>query len=257
LTLHFLGRPLDGWRLLSEEDELVLSSSDWKQRHEPGTMEVAWQSERPPSGLWVKWPASGSRSWWPVEVLSPEALIPLEELRNLPLEILIRVLTSSQPLHRVLAAEIRRRREVERHSGRDQVVTDPHKKVDVSGFLLQRSRRVAEAVDALCARLSKPTVSEACLYWKIHGPVGVKSLAEALVKEAKSAEERAFLLTEVALGLARLKLEVAPGALPEAVVRKRLTEVIAEIKSDIPSGGLAQVPHLSQYIQRAWEVAQW
>jgi hypothetical protein len=252
LTLRFLATPARGWKVVSEDGEAVFSSSEWERERQPETTELAWRFERPPSGLWVQWPSSGLRCWWPVEVLAPEALLPPEELRSLPLEVLIRVLTSSQPLHRVLAAEIRRKREIERLASECAVVTDPHKKVDVSGFLLQRSRRVAEAVEALCSRLAKPTSSEACLYWKIHGPVGVKSLTEALVKEARSPEERAFLLTELALALGRLKLESAPGALPEAVVRRSLSGAVAEIKCAIPKGDFSEVPHLSQYIERAF-----
>src|SRR5690242_5261921 len=113
---------------------------------EAGGGEIEWKAERPPSGLWVQWPAVGLWSWWPVEVLSPPALLPPEELRNLPLDILIRVLTSAQPLHRILAAEIRRKHDVNVRSPEGNVITDPHKKIDVSGFLLQRSRRVCGRV---------------------------------------------------------------------------------------------------------------
>lgn len=78
------------------------------------------------------------------------------------------------------------------------------------------------------------------------------SLAAALEREAKSAEESAFLLTELALALARLKPETAPGAMPSATVRQRLNDVIAGIKASIPRGDLVQVPHLSQYVERAF-----
>ena len=257
LTLRFLAKPAAGWKIVSEDAEPVYSCSKWDEVQRPETVELDWNAERPPSGLWVLWPDAGLRSWWPVEVLSPEALLPPEELRNLPLDILIRVLTSAQPLHRVLAAEIRRKHEVNGRSPQGGIITDPHKKVDVSGFLLQRSRRVAEAIEAVCARISKPTASEACLHWKIYGPVGIKSLLTAVVNEAKSPEERAFLLTELALGLSRVKLETAPGALSDTVVRAAISSVISDIRAEIPPGELADVPHLAQYIERAFtEVAR-
>jgi len=252
LILRFIGEPSRGWKVVSEEGEVVFSISGWEERGRPETVEIDWPLERPPSGLWVRWPEVGMCSWWPVEVLSPGTLLPPEYLRDLPLEVLIRVLTSSQPLHRILKDEIRPKRETEGRGTESSVIIDPHKKVDVSGFLLQRSRRVAEAIEALCARLAEPTSSEACLYWKINGPVGVKSLAAALQREAKSSEERAFLLTELALALARVKPQMAPGAVPAATVCQRLKDIIIEIRDSIPSGELAQVPHLSQYIQRAF-----
>ncbi|HEX3684958.1 MAG TPA: hypothetical protein VHU83_20650 [Bryobacteraceae bacterium] len=256
LMLRFLANPAAGWTVVSEDGEPVYCASKWEEVQRPDAVGIDWTAERPPSGLWVQWPADGSRSWWPVEVLSREALLPPEELRNLPLDILIRVLTSAQPLHRVLAAEIRRKREANGRSPGGGVITDPHKKVDVSGFLLQRSRRVAEAIEAVCGRVARPTPSEACLHWKIHGPVGIKSLVKGVVNEAKSSEERAFLLTELALALSRVNIETAPGGLSQAVVRAALSAVISEIRAEIPPGELAGVPQLSQYVERAFaEVA--
>lgn len=136
LTLRFIGDPDKGWSIVSEDREAVFSPAAWKEREQPETVELNWPFERPPSGLWVLWLGTGVRSWWPVEVLSPANLLPPDELRELPLEVLIRVLTSSQPLHRILASEIRRKREIEGHAWESSLITDPHKKVVVSGFLL-------------------------------------------------------------------------------------------------------------------------
>lgn len=255
LQLRFRGSLPAGWELFDEEDRWfatpVLGGNEFH--------ELVWTAERPPSGLFVRWhDAAGipRRSWWPVEVRDANTLPPPEELRDLPLDILIRVLTSAQPLHRVLAAEIRRREQASVEA--DAAVIDPHKKVDVSAFLLQRSRRFAVAIEAICGRLSKPVPNHQALHWRIHGPVGVRSLMRAVQAEAKSEEERAFLLVELALALAWLRLpqQAGSGMLKAAEVRGKIAEVIKEIRSQLPREGFEGVPNLGKYIEKALEEAK-
>ena len=252
LTLHFRGRPNAEWTVTSEDETRLRDSSEVGEVMEGSVIEIPWPSPKPPSGVWVYWSKQLGRSWWPVEVLSPDALLPPEEMRNLPLDILIRILTSAQPLHRILAAEVRRQEEAK--SRLDAAfLTDPHKKVDVSAFLLQRSRRMAAAIDALCDRLTRATPNEACLHWKLQGPVGLQAVVEALHRESRSAEERAFLMTEVALALARVEPESAPGSLEPVRVKSAIRVEIEKIQGLLPAGDLTGVPQLRDYVERAFE----
>ncbi|HKQ89129.1 MAG TPA: hypothetical protein VJZ77_00495, partial [Blastocatellia bacterium] len=119
-------------------------------------------------------------AWWPVNALSAAALPPPAELKDLPLEALIEILTSARPLHQSLQRWLRRRQE--RKQGETVTALDPHKPVDTSGFLLQRTRRVSDALRALRERLERPVVSEQALTWRLRGPVGVAVLSQAICK---------------------------------------------------------------------------
>ena len=197
IVLHFDGEPPAGWSASVEEEETTfVDDAAWKAAGGPERIVVEWTRGRPPTGFSVSRPGVPARAWWPVEVESGAALPPPEELRDLPLEVLIQILTSARPLHAAMRRFLRRRA-----SGTDAVdrVVDPHAKVDTSGFLLQRTRRVSWALRGLRERLERPAATVESLAWRLRGPVGVLAVARAIAREARSADERAFLLTELAL----------------------------------------------------------
>jgi hypothetical protein len=107
-------------------------------------------------------------------------------------EVLIEILTSARPLHQALQRRLQRKQDRQQHE--EVPALDPHKRVDTSGFLLQRTRRVSDALRALRQRLERPVVSEQALAWRLRGPVGVLALAQAIGNEAHTDEERCYLL---------------------------------------------------------------
>src|SRR5204862_155829 len=80
-------------------------------------------------------------------------LPPPAELGDLPLHVLIEILTSAKPLHLALQRCLSR----QKGAGVDspQLLLDPHERVDTSTFLIQRARRVSWAFDALRKRLER------------------------------------------------------------------------------------------------------
>lgn len=248
----FNGAPPLGWTLYPEDGrEPFLTEAVWRLQNSPAKLRAPWQNDRAPSGFRVSWTDSGGYGWWPVNVLCSAALPPPAELRNLPLEVLIDILTSAKPLHQVLQGWLRRQKDGQRRS--DVPVIDPHKRVDTSAFLLQRTRRVSDALIALRQRLERPVVSEQALAWRLRGPVGVMALAQALGKEKRSEHERCFLLTELCLELVRVKPETAPGSLSDTHVQEALREVAREIRNTISSDALASLPALAAYTKAAFE----
>ena len=220
-----------GWTVLREDQELcVLDEFQWKQRGEPRRVRLPWDPQRPPSGFRVRWSGAEGFAWWPVQAKSAAALPLPCELKALSLEVLVDVLTSALPLHAVLARQ-RRGTLPPRPPGPDPVAVDPHKKVDVSRFLLQRTRRVSWALAALRERLERPVVSEAALQWRLRGPVGVLALADALEREAHSDDEAAFLLCELALELGRVQPQSGRGCVRPSRVRDELKQVVAELRA--------------------------
>lgn len=249
VTLSILGTTCESWEVLTDgETQVFLNEERWLARNQPISCNLEWQIDRPPSGFWVRWSGSGGSAWWPVNVLSGNVLPPPDELRNLPLEVLINILSSARPLHRVLR-DFLRRRDRETSTQENKPIVDPHKRVDTSQFLLQRTRRISWALNALRERLERPVVTIEFLRWRLHGPVGVKALANALVREAQSAEERVFLISELALELARVNPIQAPGCVPSQQHVSEIRAVIVELMALIPASTSEEPKNLRRYVE--------
>jgi hypothetical protein len=248
----FNGAPPAGWTLFAEDDrDPFLQENAWQAQDSPTKLRLLWTRDRAPSGFRVSWAAAEGCAWWPVNVLASDALPPPAELRNLPLEVLIEILTSAKPLHQALQRWLRRQKDGQRHE--DGPILDPHKRVDTSAFLLQRTRRVSDALTGLRSRLERPFATEQSLGWRLRGPVGVMALAQAIAKEARSEQEHCFLLAELYLELARVKPQTLPGSLAANRVRTALREVAQEIRAAISPDALANFPALAAYTKAAFE----
>ncbi len=254
ITLKFISSPPKGWKLLNDHDDTVFyGENEWKNQGCSFEVVLSWGTPRPPSGFWAKWKASEGRAWLPVNIASTASLPPPQELKDLPLDVLINILTSSRPLHRVLQEYLKRKKQASHGAGGPPSPTDPHKRVDTSQFLLQRTRRVSWALNALRDRIERPVATEECLQWRLHGPVGVMALADALARERGSKEEQAFLLSELALELARATPRDMRGCMPVHRVKSELRTLILELKAQIPSDGLDDFGNLREYVDSVFE----
>ena len=261
-----LGLP-DQWVLFAEDDQQQFATeAEWNAAESPAVWQVAWERDRPPSSFRVSWQGADGYAWWPVNVDSSAALPPPSELRDLPLEVLIEIRTSAKPLHQVVAAW--KKREAARKSPGTSADLDPHKRVDTSGFLLQRTRRVSAALNALRERLQRPVASEQVLQWRLRGPVGVHALAEAISRAAKSPIERGFLLAELCLELRRVIPQEMPGSLAATTIVAAIRELMDELRhlaianlpdpiaqgtDSIPIHEVSSVTALRQYVQTVFE----
>jgi hypothetical protein len=249
IVLTFQSPIAFSWQLLFEDgDDVFFDSTMWTELGTPETVEVLWHQERAPSGFHVKISTASETAWWPVNVFSGSDLPPVKELKNLSLEMLIDILSSARPLHHVLARYLRKNGKV----AEDSValgVLDPHKKVDTGQFLLQRTRRLSWALNALRERLERPAATIQSLRWRLCGPVGVQALAEALMRESHSEEETAFVISELALELSRVTPEQALGCLSLEIHLKEIRNVIQNLMAMIPTD-LNQLPtNLRDYVE--------
>ena len=87
------------------------------------------------------------------------------------------------------------------------------------------------------------------------GSIGVSAVAQAIVKEARSTEERAFLLTELAMEIARTRPKTVPGCLPVQQINKHLSEMIVELKTQVFEEFTDAPSTLKQYIRSAFRDA--
>lgn len=246
IDLRFSDQPLAGWELLTEDgDAVVASEASWNLAGRPNPYLISWTRERPPAGFLVSWQGGAARAWWPVNVLNADSLPPPDDLRDLPLEVLIDILTSAKPLHLALAAWVRRKRNAAPSAETSPL--DPHKRVDTSGFLLQRTRRISLALNGLRQRLEMPVASDQALSWRLYGPVGVRALAQAIEREARSTAEKLFLLAELCLELSRVRPQQTPGSLGRSVVRNAINAAIEDIRKLMPEEILSAEPELARY----------
>jgi hypothetical protein len=250
VELTFNGTPPSGWVLFPEdEQEPFLGETAWQRQNSPARFRQAWPRERPPSIFQVKWTDAAGCAWWPVNILNSASLPPPAALKDLPLEVLIDILTSTKSLHRALESWLRRHNSGGFHEA--EIIIDPHKRVDTSAFLLQRTRRVSDALRALRLRLERPVVSPQALGWRLQGPVGPLALARAVDAEAKSEQERCFLLTELCLELMRVQPCTSADSLSPAAVKAAIRGITQQIRTSISPEVLAHLPSLAAYTEAA------
>ncbi len=222
------------WRICAEGQSASLYDHvAWKNAGLPDLIEMPWVRDVAPSGLDVYFDDNGKPAMLPVNISESSVLPPPDELRDLPLDLLIEILASSAPLHRVVM------RWRERHEGRRSKGApidsnlDAHSRVDDSSFLLKRTRRIAGALIALRRSLERPLNSLDSLNWRLYGPVGVDSVSRAIQLEARSDEERVFLLTELVLELSRVNPASVPHGPPQDKIRQKIHDVMLAIQGRI------------------------
>jgi len=253
IELTFDGRPPEGWALYPDtgSTESFYNEAAWKSDGTPEVVALKWKSDRPPSGFEVTWNGFPDRTWWPVNVDKSVSLPPPDELKDLPLSVLLNILSSARPLHQALRYWLRHKEE---NKNRLEHLDphDPHKWVDTSAFLLQKTRRIGWALTALRQKLERPVTSQNALEWRLRGPVGVSAVSKAILREANSEEEKAFLMTELLLELSRVQPSTAPGCLEVSKVKKEIAGQILELKKEIMRTSRKSSPGMKKYIETAF-----
>ena len=247
------------WRIEWPAGSNVLTSESWQASGGPPEARCpVVVKEAAPFVVEVHWDAGDrwEKAGWPVNVTEPGKLPPPEELRNLPVEALIRALASTRPLPEAVADAIRRDQQTKEKTAASEL--DPLRRYSQTGRLLQRARQVAFALSGLQRRLEKPTSNLDALVWRLEGPFGPKALGEGLVREAEAGVllpgELDFLLAEIALTVKRVNWPaVAMGAASEKVV-DLVQGVIRSLGDFRQRVGLA--PQLGDYVEAAFREAR-
>lgn len=256
IELNFTAAPPRGWKVYPEDQtKPIYTEAQWQASSCPRQIALAWwDTNRLPTGLEVSWSDAQARAWWPINILDANVLPPPENLRNLSLEALLHILTTARPLKEAMRswlAKAHKRQQMEANGSGE--VFDPHKRIDVSWFLIQRTRQVSWALNGLRDRLERPVPTRQALRWRLDGPVGVRQVANALEREHHSHEEYAFLLAELLMELARVQPNEAPGCLSAAEVRTELAGFIAEMSSKVEAEAANAPATLRDYISRVLE----
>ena len=234
--------------------ECIFNEEHWKLNDRQLKITIECNDNIIPDFLLVSWNDSKGSAFWPIIVESQITLPPVESLRNLPLEALLQILSSTQPLHRLVKI-IENAGKGNSHSKTNETVIDAHKLVNTTGFLLQRTRRVSYAMKALRNRLEKPVFTKESLTWRLYGPIGVNSLMEAIIKEAKSEEEKRFLLAELALELSRIQPQITEISLKQTEIKSAIKEVMTKLSTDFEDNNITDNTAIEIYSKKAIQKA--
>ena len=255
LNLRFADNSPADWTIFSRRTISVLSAAEWRSLNSPAAVRRTWTEKSIPNVLEVEWVDNAQQkqtAHWPVNVTDPARLPPPDALRDLSLKTLLEILCSGRPLHEVVGS--RQPNGNGSHAG-DELPPelDPLRRFNSETFLLQRTRRVAKAIDQLVTSLGRPVVHRDALTWRLRGPVGPCALAKAICKEARMAGEACFLLSEIVLVLRRIEASKIAIGVAKKEVATAIAEVIADISSMITEQQTsAQLPRsMADYISAA------
>jgi len=256
IQLNFLGSPPPVWTILDETGaQPLLTAEAWRAALSPSQITVSWPDARPPTELVVREAGRPGEACWPVEVRAFSDLPPPQELRDLTLEQLLEILTSALPLHRCLQ-KIWRQNSDEAVPSEPAVALDPLRRFSRSTHLLERTRRFSLAMTGMRERLESPIPSEEYLQWRLHGPVGVTKVAAAILKEAGSDGEKAFLLGELALELSQVQPKTEPGFLAKKKIQEAIGMIVADFEKQAAPLLAATETSLQDYVRSALRKAR-
>lgn len=170
------------------------------------------------------------------------------------------ILGSGRPLHEAVLEQKRRTvEEAFQQACEASPEIDPHRRIRTETFLLQRTRRVAKAIDRLVEILARLVVHKDALSWRLRGPVGPLALARALKAAAQSPGEACFLLTEIVLAMRRVNVAKIAVGITEEEVRGEMNSVRGEIEGlvrDALQANGTVPPALKEYVSTALDEAR-
>lgn len=182
------------------------------------------QSERPPSWLTVTWDDRTRHAFLPVIVKDRSLLTLGEAVSQVRLSDLADLLASNYSYTRIIALLQQRALEKDPRDRFMDGTIDPHKKVDVTSFIIPRTRRMTRAFTGICRRIAAPCFTKESLEWRLHGPLGAEALARAIEHAQVSEEEKAFFLAELGFELLQVSPETRLHCLERGLVETAIRE---------------------------------
>ena len=240
----------------------MLTHAEWEGAGRPREQSIKLERDAdPPFVVDVTWyeDETERRCGWAVNVTEPGKLPPPQELRGLPVRVLLRALASTRPIHDALAAAITAEHEHEMHGSEGDPELDPLKRYSGAGQLLIRAKQLSAALEGLRRRLERPAATMDTLAWRLDGPIGPRAVAEGLIREVDAGSEvkgeTAFALAEVVLTLTRVDWTTATRRLPARRARRLIRETFNDIKSLRHQLDPDIDQRLEAYVERAFSTA--
>lgn len=229
-------------RTCGSDGGILIDADAWSASGRNGTVTLAWHSVQPPERLLVRWP-TGEASW-PFNVEDARQLPPPAELSEMTADDMLLVLAASDP-SAAFRAWVKTQRS---DDGFDEELDtalpadlDPLRRYDLQATFLHRIRSRARVLAQLRQNLQRPVWSVQALQWRLEGFIGIKPLAERLVREVAEADgninEAVLTLADFLIVLREVQYEPADGALSKAqfgqVFRPFLRNLVAEMDGKV------------------------
>ncbi len=221
-----ISRPVPGFTISNIKNQPLLTYQQWQDQQSPERPRILVEESNLPSFLLIGWPESPIPASMPVNIENQSCLPPPEELRNLPLDVLAELITSAKPVYLILKKYLVNKA---KHNADPTIVINPLKRFNSSTFLLQRTRKYSKAINQIQTILGSPFVTKSSLEWRLNGPVGIKAIIEAMVRDALNASESVFFLTEIWKSLGNVQPRHEKGCLPVEYVKKEIEKLKVDL----------------------------
>ena len=245
--IHAYGR--DGRELLTE--------SSWAKTGSRSVVTVHWPPPQPPDRLLVSW--GGQEGFLPLNVEDGQQLPPPEKLEQMSADDMLWILAAADP-SAAFRAWARGRQPSDRFNTELDSATpidlDPLRRHDLEATFLHRIRRRARVLSQLRANLQRPVWGRQALDWRLRGMIGVKALAERLVREIGNSDgtsdEALLTLADFLIVLREVDYAPSDGCLSkeefEGVFRPFLRELADHLEEQV----VAQRSNVSPSLMGFW-----
>lgn len=259
LSFHAASLP-EGWSVLAcgQDGGHLLSRSEWVTGGRQENVILPWQPVQPPEGLLVRWPSG--EAFWPLNVEDARQLPPPVELAEMTADDMLLILAANDP-SAAFRVWTRHRQHGEGFDDElDAAVAtdlDPLRRYDLQSTFLHRIRARARVLAQLRADLERPVWSIQALQWRLEGFIGIRPLAERLLKEVSKADgdidEAALALADFLIVLREVEYAAVDGAIPKAQFDGVYAPFVDDLAAQLDEGVSACREQVDKETQGFWK----
>ncbi len=251
--------PVD-WRICScgAQDLELLSASAWHERSEPTLVEIAWEPLQPPIKLLVTW--ADQQAFLPLNVKDSQELPPPAQLDRMTADDMLGILAAADPS---AACRVWAKRQQapkifdEEMDSATPIDLDPLRRYDLQATFLHRVRRRARIFARLRENLQRPVWGVQALAWRLHGLIGVESLADRLVHEFTNTQgvgdEALLTLADFLIVLREVDYKSSDGSLSKADFDQAFRTFIGNLGNKLQWQVEVHRGSISEDVMQFWE----
>lgn len=239
------------WSMLAtgKNPKEILNAEKWQQQGCPEMIRVTWDALLPPDKILIQWTGNDSSSqeaFLPLNVEDAKMLPPPNELKEMTADEMLRILAAADPSAAFRAWAKRGQRDEVFDEDLDAATPpdlDPLRRYELKSTFLRRVRSRARILAQLRSNLQWPVWGLQALEWRLEGFIGIRPLAERVLREvlegSASADEALLTLADLVILLTEVTYEPFDGSLPkqefEQVYEPFLSRLIGDLNTQVHS----------------------
>jgi hypothetical protein len=236
----------------------ILSDSLWYAKGRPSVVEFAWSPVQPPERLLVAW--GDHEAFFPLNVEDSRQLPPPTELEHMSADDMLWILAAADP-SAAYRAWARGRQPPDVYDpnldSANPIDLDPLRRHDLQATFLHRIRRRARILAQLRANLQRPVWGSQALEWRLWGLIGIKTLAERLVREIagtpSTADEALLTLADFLIVLREVDYQPIDGCLSKPEFEKVFRPFLQELAENLQRRVGAKPTQVSTDVMGFWD----